>query len=178
MQARRRAQPSGTNSPSSSHRPSAPTRSCRRDRAHAAARARARAAPGGSIPHERNLGAGDHPIPSRTRQLSPASPKVLRRKVAGGQGVPLMGDGFGPAAGPGKAPDPTRIRGLPAFSAHVVQKASHARDTPSFAPARSSAFLGLFFFPYASFREGLACWFVCNRFSRDKRPSSVVVARA
>lgn len=70
---------------------------------------------GGSIPHERNHGAGDHPIPSRTRQLSPASPKVLRRQVAGGQGVPLMGDGFGPAAGPGKAPDPTRIRGLPAF---------------------------------------------------------------
>ena len=26
-----------------------------------------------------------------------------------------MGDGFGPAAGPGKAPDPTRIRGLPAY---------------------------------------------------------------
>ena len=55
---------------------------------------------GGSIPHERNHGAGDHPIPSRTRQLSPASPKVLRRQVAGGQGVPLMGDGSGPAAGP------------------------------------------------------------------------------
>ena len=95
MQARRRAQPSATNSPSSSSSSSDRTeRSCRRDRAHAAARARARAAPGGSIPHERNLGAGDHPIPSRTRQLSPASPKVLRRKVAGGQGVPLMGDGF------------------------------------------------------------------------------------
>ncbi len=69
-------------------------------------------AAGGEHPHERNHGAGDHPIPSRTRQLSPASPKVLRRQVAGGQGVPLMGDGFGPAAGPGRPPDPTRIRGL------------------------------------------------------------------
>ena len=59
---------------------------------------------GGSIPHERNHGAGDHPIPSRTRQLSPASPKVLRRKVAGGQGVPLMGDGF-----PGGASEGPRI---------------------------------------------------------------------
>ena len=62
---------------------------------------------GGSIPHERNHGAGDHPIPSRTRQLSPASPKVLRRQVAGGQGGPRMGDGFGPAAGPFKLMAPS-----------------------------------------------------------------------
>ena len=72
---------------------------------------------GGSIPHERNHGAGDHPIPFRTRQLSPASPKVLRRQVAGGQGVPLMGDGFGPAAGPGKAPDPTGSGAFPHIGA-------------------------------------------------------------
>ena len=88
---------------------------------------------GGSIPHERNHGAGDHPIPFRTRQLSPASPKVLRRQVAGGQGVPLMGDGFGPAAGPGKAPDPTGIRGLPAYRS-VLRRRRSARSR---APARA-----------------------------------------
>ena len=38
---------------------------------------------------ERNHGAGDHPIPFRTRQLSPASPMVLRRQAAGEQDVPL-----------------------------------------------------------------------------------------
>ena len=32
----------------------------------------------GSISHERSHGEGDHPIPFRTRQLSPSSPKVLR----------------------------------------------------------------------------------------------------
>ena len=31
-----------------------------------------------------------HPIPFRTRQLSPPSPKVLQRQAAGGQGVALM----------------------------------------------------------------------------------------
>lgn len=127
---------------------------------------------GGSIPHERNHGAGDHPIPSRTRQLSPASPKVLRRQVAGGQGVPLMGDGFGPAAGPGKAPDPTRIRGLPVFPLMLCKGCRTLAICPPSRSARLSTFLGSFFFPYASFRECLARWFVCNRSSRDKRPSS------
>ena len=127
---------------------------------------------GGSIPHERNHGAGDHPIPSRTRQLSPASPKVLRRQVAGGQGVPLMGDGFGPAAGPGKAPDPTRIRGLPAFSPMLCKRRRTLAIRPPSRSARSSTFLGSFFFTYASFRECSALWFVCNRSSRDKRPFS------
>ena len=37
---------------------------------------------------------GDHPIPFRTRQLSPTSPKVLRREAAGGQVVPLAGGAF------------------------------------------------------------------------------------
>ena len=127
---------------------------------------------GGSIPHERNHGAGDHPIPSRTRQLSPASPKVLRRQVAGGQGVPLMGDGFGPAAGPGKAPDPTRIRGLPVVPLMLCKGCRTLAICPPSRSARLSTFLGSFFFPYASFRECLARWFVCNRSSRDKRPSS------
>ena len=44
----------------------------------------------GSAPHERNRREGDHPIPFRTRQLSPPSPKVLQRQAAGGQGVALM----------------------------------------------------------------------------------------
>ena len=48
----------------------------------------------GSASRERNHRAGDHPIPFRTRQLSPASPKVLRRKAAGGQVVPLAGGAF------------------------------------------------------------------------------------
>ena len=44
----------------------------------------------GSASRERNHGVGDHPIPFRTRQLSPPSPKVLQRQAAGGQGVALM----------------------------------------------------------------------------------------
>ena len=40
--------------------------------------------------HERDHRGGDHPIPFRTRQLSPPSPKVLQRQAAGGQGVALM----------------------------------------------------------------------------------------
>ena len=75
-------------------------------RAHAGARAarsrrpRGRTSPG-SARRERNLGAGDHPIPFRTRKLSPASPRVLRRKAAGGQGVPLTA----------RAPDGAHRRG-------------------------------------------------------------------
>ena len=44
----------------------------------------------GSALHERDHRGGDHPIPFRTRQLSPPSPKVLQRQAAGGQGVALM----------------------------------------------------------------------------------------
>ena len=56
----------------------------------------------GSIPHGRDHGGGDHPAPFRTRQLSPPSPRVLRRKAAGGQDVAPMEDAFlfaGPPAG-------------------------------------------------------------------------------
>ena len=53
-----------------------------------------RISPRGSASRERNHGVGDHPIPFRTRQLSPTSPKVLRREAAGGQVVPLAGGAF------------------------------------------------------------------------------------
>ena len=104
MQARRRAQPSGTNSPSSSH-----PRLKHRARCvfffrarHAAARVapmrgtwQARILePRGSAPRERDHRGGDHPVPSRTRQLSPPSPRVLQRKAAGGQGVALAEGAF------------------------------------------------------------------------------------
>ena len=45
---------------------------------------------GESALHERDHRGGDHPIPFRTRPLSPPSPKVLQRQAAGGQGVALM----------------------------------------------------------------------------------------
>ena len=48
----------------------------------------------GSIPHGRDHGGGDHPAPFRTRQLSPPSPRVLRREAAGGQDVAPMEDAF------------------------------------------------------------------------------------
>lgn len=104
MQARRRAQPSGTNSPSSSH-PRLKHRArcvifCRAR--HAAARVapekgtwQARILePRGSAPRERDHRGGDHPVPSRTRQLSPPSPRVLQREAAGGQGVALAEGAF------------------------------------------------------------------------------------
>ena len=43
----------------------------------------------GSALRERGHGGGDHPVPSRTRQLSPPSPKVLQRQAAGGQDAAL-----------------------------------------------------------------------------------------
>ncbi len=57
---------------------------------HAALRAPGFRRAGESALHERDHRGGDHPIPFRTRQLSPPSPKVLQRQAAGGQGVALM----------------------------------------------------------------------------------------
>ena len=74
----------------------------------------------GSASRERNHGVGDHPIPFRTRQLSPTSPKVLRRQAAGGQVVPLAGGAFlrsgrpDGTAGPADAAAPTGAGYCPA----------------------------------------------------------------
>ena len=105
MQARRRAQPSGTNSPSSSHpRWKAPSamrhlRSVPAMRPPGSPRCGVPGRleylePRGSAPRERDHRGGDHPVPSRTRQLSPPSPRVLQRKAAGGQGVALAEGAF------------------------------------------------------------------------------------
>ena len=104
MQARRRAQPSGTNSPSSSH-PRLKHRArcvifdpcppCGRQGRPGQGTWQARILePRGSAPRERDHRGGDHPVPSRTRQLSPPSPRVLQRKAAGGQGVALAEGAF------------------------------------------------------------------------------------
>ena len=111
MQARRRAQPSGTNSPSSSHprlkhrarcvifRPCPP---CGRQGRPGQGTWQARILePRGSAPRERDHRGGDHPVPSRTRQLSPPSPRVLQREAAGGQGVALAEGAF--LSAPGEA---------------------------------------------------------------------------
>ena len=50
--------------------------------------------PRGSAPRERDHRGGDHPVPSRTRQLSPPSPRVLQREAAGEQGVALAEGAF------------------------------------------------------------------------------------
>ena len=104
MQAGRPAQPSAADSPSSSH----PRKGfCEASRAFrflrcTAARVAPEGVPGqahiheprGSAPRERDHRGGDHPVPSRTRQLSPPSPRVLQREAAGGQGVALAEGAF------------------------------------------------------------------------------------
>ena len=105
MQARRRAQPSGTNSPSSSHPRLKHRARCvifdpcppcgRQGRPGEGFLAGSNTSePRGSAPRERDHRGGDHPVPSRTRQLSPPSPRVLQREAAGGQGVALAEGAF------------------------------------------------------------------------------------
>ena len=68
--------------------------------------------PRGSAPRERDHRGGDHPVPSRTRQLSPPSPRVLQRKAAGGQGVALAEGAFLCAARAERGPQGDRPCGL------------------------------------------------------------------
>ena len=130
MQAGRPAQPSAADSPSSSH----PRKGfCEASRAFrflrcTAARVAPEGVPGqahrheprGSAPRERDHRGGDHPVPSRTRQLSPPSPRVLQRKAAGGQGVALAEGAFlhareRPRGRQGPRGDPVPPRALLAF---------------------------------------------------------------
>lgn len=53
---------------------------------------------GGAL-RERGHGGGDRPIPSRTRQLSPPSPKVLRIRSAGGRDAALAQGASAPIGG-------------------------------------------------------------------------------
>ena len=71
------------------------------ERRYAAARAPARClteSAGGAL-RERGHGGGDRPIPSRTRQLSPPSPKVLRIRSAGGRDAALAQGASAPERG-------------------------------------------------------------------------------
>ena len=83
--------------------------------------------PRGSAPRERDHRGGDHPVPSRTRQLSPPSPRVLQREAAGGQGVAFAEGAFlmRAARGPrGRSP----LRASPRF-AEVVASLAALRAT-------------------------------------------------
>ena len=132
MQAGRPAQPSAADSPSSSH----PRKGfCEASRAFrflrcTAARVAPEGVPGqahiheprGSAPRERDHRGGDHPVPSRTRQLSPPSPRVLQRQAAGGQGVALAEGAFlcaraAAEAGRARGGDPVPPRALLRFRA-------------------------------------------------------------
>ena len=138
MQARRRAQPSGTNSPSSSHprlkAPSAmrdlhPCPPCgRQGRPGQGFLAGFIERPRGSAPRERDHRGGDHPVPSRTRQLSPPSPRVLQREAAGGQGVALAEGAF--LYAPGEARRGCCPCGLFLRSAKVAESPAALRALP------------------------------------------------
>ena len=85
--------------------------------------------PRGSAPRERDHRGGDHPVPSRTRQLSPPSPRVLQRKAAGGQGVALAEGAFLCA----------RRGGVAAPEARTARRERPAGDVPLRAPFASWA---------------------------------------
>lgn len=136
MQAGRPAQPSAADSPSSSHPrkgfceasiceqlPSLHGRQGRPGRGPGQARIHE---PRGSAPRERDHRGGDHPVPSRTRQLSPPSPRVLQRQAAGGQGVALAEGAFlfareRPRGRQGPRGDPVPPRALLAFMGMCAQ---------------------------------------------------------
>ena len=89
--------------------------------------------PRGSAPRERDHRGGDHPVPSRTRQLSPPSPRVLQREAAGGQGVALAEGAFlyapfgrRPPTGR-RSPLPGRARGCAPAEAGVARRTRRER---------------------------------------------------
>ena len=125
VQARRRAQPSGTNSPSSSEtlspscRPFGVRRVCRGSPEVRVALCGPQGArpPRGSghrgrgesaAPRSAPVAGEAYPVPYRTRKSSPLAPRVLRRKAVGGQGgadrwaaLPARGaQGEAPSGGP------------------------------------------------------------------------------
>ena len=78
--------------------------------------------PRGSAPRERDHRGGDHPVPSRTRQLSPPSPRVLQREAAGGQGVALAEGAF--LSAPGEAAGDVPLRAFPRFGEVAASRAA------------------------------------------------------
>ena len=96
--------------------------------------------PRGSAPRERDHRGGDHPVPSRTRQLSPPSPRVLQRKAAGGQGVALAEGAFLSAPFERRPPTgrrslfPGRARGGAPADAGGVRRMRRERPAGDVAP--------------------------------------------
>ena len=164
MQAGRPAQPSAADSPSSSH----PRKGfCEASRAFrflrcTAARVAPEGVPGqahiheprGSAPRERDHRGGDHPVPSRTRQLSPPSPRVLQRKAAGGQGVALAEGAFLFARAAERPAGPAGGSGPPRA---LLRPGASMRAAPFRAPGAPSLARG----PLP--RSGLYCYFTICR---------------
>ena len=93
--------------------------------------------PRGSAPRERDHRGGDHPVPSRTRQLSPPSPRVLQRQAAGGQGVALAEGAF--LSAPREARRGIAPAGLFAFWGGRGVASGVARDAGRFMRREASA---------------------------------------
>ncbi len=68
---------------------------------------------------ERGHGGGDHPVPFRTRQLSPPSPDVLRGKPVGGRAAALAQRARAMRPGAPKAPP---CAGPFSFSGHAPRR--------------------------------------------------------
>ncbi len=119
MQGGRPPQPSGTNRPSSSacpsHGRSRGTFACARC---AAPRARSGGTRRRNAPGRPAAMAGEaHPVPSRTRKLSPRAPIVLRVEPVGDQDAAGRPVAFSPAGGaPRRARGPSLFFGAPCLS--------------------------------------------------------------
>ena len=127
--------------------------------------------PRGSAPRERDHRGGDHPVPSRTRQLSPPSPRVLQRQAAGGQGVAFAEGAFlmRAARGPrGRSP----LRASPRLAEVAASRAGRSalrriRPPPGIVgragAAGGSSLAGLSVFRGRSLPEGLREGFLLDR---------------